>query len=301
MSTTNSPQRKLHAALLNYINSNNGNSRTNARARLVNAINTVWGRGGNPVTQTSTLVSAAAQTNLSKLTGGSAAGSTTGPVTPAQNNSGSTTGSVTPEKIAVQQANLNLNALKLKLGGRNITRANLGKGVNNSRLKPPPRANPPTNGPQEATAASTHNFLMVREGNNGPWKRTLSNQTNVFTASSRNNNKNHYTRNNQGTYTKNGKTYTWNKDNSKFVEVLEEIQGGPRYGNAVRTNLTKGMTTADLSFHLLSRAMFARTPQYIAEALSRIKNQSTSISNRSVLEDTLRIVKNKYGIQIPLN
>ena len=74
---TNSPQRKLHAALLNYINSNNGNARTNARKRLVSAINTVWNRsngngGGNggseaAVNNTASLAASVGSKNLEAL------------------------------------------------------------------------------------------------------------------------------------------------------------------------------------------------------------------------------------------
>jgi hypothetical protein len=138
MSTNNNPQRKLHAALLNYINSNNGNSRTNARTRLVNAINNVWGRGGNPVSQAASIAHTSAQTNLRAIgnngggNSGSVRGGNSGSVRGGNNgggNSGSVRGgnngggnSVHVNPTVVEMANTNLELLKKHI--TSLTRIN---------------------------------------------------------------------------------------------------------------------------------------------------------------------------------
>jgi len=125
MSTNNNPQRKLHAALLNYINSNNGNSRTNARTRLVNAINNVWGRGGNPVSQAASIAHTSAQTNLRAIgnngggNSGSVRGGNSGSVRGGNNGGGN---SVHVNPTVVEMANTNLELLKKHI--TSLTRIN---------------------------------------------------------------------------------------------------------------------------------------------------------------------------------
>lgn len=80
---------------------------------------------------------------------------------------------------------------------------------------------------------------------------------------------------------------------------IEEIQGGPRnnkYGNNKRTNKSRAMSTDALLFQLGSRSMNARSPPYIAEALARLKNGSTSSNNKASLVKSLSNARNRYRV-----
>jgi hypothetical protein len=81
---------------------------------------------------------------------------------------------------------------------------------------------------------------------------------------------------------------------------IEEIQGGRRnnkYGNNKRTNATRAMNTAALAQQIgYSRNMNARSPSAIAEALSRLKNNSISNANKVALVASLSRARNNYGV-----
>lgn len=178
----NNSQRALKLSILNYVNAN-ANQKNAARNQLLEHINRVIQNA--PVRKIPEVQEAAQQT--------------------------------------VQQvAQNNLKQLSSSTQTNNGGQPSL----MNQPVNMPPAAAAAVNLAEQAAVKSAKNNLQalgvpaIREGNNGPWKRTLINGRNVFTASNRNNNKNHYTRNNQGKYIKNGKTYIWNPANSKFVESL---------------------------------------------------------------------------------
>lgn len=198
----NNSQRALKLSILNYVNAN-ANQKNAARNQLLEHINRVIQNA--PVRKIPEVQEAAQQTaqqvaqnNLKQLQTISSSTQTNNgrPPNGGQYISSSTQTNKTPNLISLMNKPVNM----------------------------PPEA--AVNLAEQAATTTAKNNLQalgvpaIREGNNGPWKRTLSNGRNVFTASNRNNNKNHYTRNNQGKYIKNGKNYTWNKDNSRFVESL---------------------------------------------------------------------------------
>jgi hypothetical protein len=87
----------------------------------------------------------------------------------------------------------------------------------------------------------------------------------------------------------------------KLNEPIEEIQGGPRnnaYGNNKRTNKSRAMNTSALVFQLGSRSMNARSPAYIAEALARLKNNSSSANNKASLVEILVRARNTYKVPL---
>jgi len=87
----------------------------------------------------------------------------------------------------------------------------------------------------------------------------------------------------------------------KLNEPIEEIQGGPRnnaYGNNKRTNKSRAMNTSALVLKLGSRGMNARSPAYIAEALARLKNNSSSANNKASLVEILARARNNYKVPL---
>jgi len=73
--------------------------------------------------------------------------------------------------------------------------------------------------------------------------------------------------------------------------------GNNKYGNSKRTNPIKALRTIQLASIIgYSRSNNARTPPYIAEALARLKKNTTSANNKEKLRESLLRAKTNYGV-----
>jgi hypothetical protein len=116
-------------------------------------------------------------------------------------------------------------------------------------------------------------IIAIRNENNGPWKRTLSNGRNVYTSTSTNNNKNYYTKNNIGKFTRNGKIYNWNKTTEKFTQtdVPQKLNK-----NQLVMNVLLNVSRVSINQPNLIRFLQGQNANSVKRHLNALKNRTNS-------------------------